>query len=328
MKLYERLEREFRDWSGSGGLHCVACSSGTAALHLALEALELPTNSPVLVPEFTMVACARAVTLAGLRPSFVDCDDQMLLDVGSTRFRLPRRAKAIMPVHIYGRRCNMVAVANLAGVNQLAIVEDLAEAHGVAPHASSDAACWSFYRNKIVAGEEGGMVGFRDPVVMRRAMKLRNMGWTDAHDCRHVPRGHNYRLANLLAEPILQSLHRYLENAQRRGQVEQWYDAVTPDEWKLPRRDAVWVYDLRIPGMQAEVQSAVVKELNRRGIAARHGFKPMSCQDEYRNSHGYRHLNAWRFGHEVIYLPVDPGYTEADCTGAVATLQKIYGNTS
>ena len=115
MQPHERLELEFADWAGVKNV--VACSSGTAALHLALEALELPRGAKVLVPDFTMVACARAVTLAGLVPVFVDCGEDMLISIDQLEqavYKLNGEAHAIMPVHVYGRRCHMAAIYQLS----------------------------------------------------------------------------------------------------------------------------------------------------------------------------------------------------------------------
>lgn len=81
MEAYESLEQEFAQWQGLDPRGMVACSSGTAALHLALEALQLPQGSQVIVPDYSMIACPRAVVLADLRPVFVDCDEQLLMDL-------------------------------------------------------------------------------------------------------------------------------------------------------------------------------------------------------------------------------------------------------
>ncbi|MFA5056476.1 MAG: aminotransferase class I/II-fold pyridoxal phosphate-dependent enzyme [Opitutaceae bacterium] len=315
MDAYERLEKEFGEWIGNP--NTVACNSGTAALHLALEALELRPESRVIVPEFTMVACARAVTMAGLEPVFVDCDDTMLLDPVLVERRAAQRIKAIMPVHIYGRRCNMTAIHATARYYDCRVVEDLAEAHGVRPHKDTDAACWSFYRNKIVAGEEGGMIAFKNPHHAKLAKKLRSQGFTAAHDFSHVPRGCNYRLANALASIILGSLHNVNENLRRRTRIEAAYNRAIPEQYRLPKREACWVYDLRVPGMNAAQQSQIIANLNAAGVAARHAFKPMSSQQEYRKPHF--HLKANLFAREVFYLPADPTITEQQAA-AIATM--------
>jgi dTDP-4-amino-4,6-dideoxygalactose transaminase len=157
---YQQFERDFGAWAGVSNV--VGCSSGTAALHLALESLKLPPGSSVLVPDYTMVACARAVTLAGLTPVFVDCGDDLLMrpDLLHGGAGFPLTTSAIMAVHVYGRRCDMGRVAEFAEVNGLAVIEDLAEAHGVKPHSFTDAAYGRFYKQQdnCRRGGRGGRV--------------------------------------------------------------------------------------------------------------------------------------------------------------------------
>lgn len=328
MEAYERLEQEWGKFAGVENV--VACSSGTAALHLALEALRLPPGSEVIVPDYTMVACARAVVLAGLTPVFVDCRNDLLIDPGLVEDYLSgskilrrgwdykkedptNKPAALMAVHIYGRSCNMPALMDLADKYDLFVIEDLAEAHGLPPHPGTDAACWSFYRNKIVAGEEGGAVAFKDPTAAHTARCLRTLGFTEAHDFYHAPRGHNYRMSNLHARFIFDDLGNrnglpfYNHNVNTRRSVEMAYDAACPAKWKMPKRDIPWVYDLRVPGMTHMQQALAVGALNDRGIAARHGFKPMHEQLEFggwcRKVGGEK---ASRLGSEVIYLPLIP----------------------
>lgn len=320
MEPYQKLEQEWAAWNELDPAGMVACSSGTAALHLALEAFRLPPGSEVLVPDYTMVAVPRAVTLAGLKPRFVDCTpDTLLMDDGdSFGYATSETYSAMIAVHVYGRKPDMDWISSTAGVNH-PVIEDLAEAHGTRPHEITDAACWSFYRNKIVAGEEGGAVWFRDPEHAALARQLRSLGFTDAHDYTHIPRGHNYRLANCLADRVRASLRMADTHLKVLGIVEGWYDSFCPAPWRMPRRDAVWVYDFRVPGMSGEQQKRVVDALQLDGIKARYGFKPMTMQEEYRplKQVGYTlepKTNAQRAITEVVYLPVEPFVTrEEDC---------------
>lgn len=314
MEPYQVLEQEFARWNDLDPAGMVCCSSGTAALHLALEAMRLPPGSEILVPDYTMVACPRAVTLAGLVPVFVDCDKKLLLldpiEVG----RLSCEAEGLLVVHVYGRRFDLEQAvrdsgAGVGGWNNLYVVEDLAEAHGIRPHSATDAACWSFYKNKIVAGEEGGAVWFRDLAHAALARQLRTLGFTEAHDYIHVPRGHNYRLSNAHARIVLESLRNAGHNILARRRIEQWYDAACPNEWRMPPRDVVWVYDVHIPGLDRERMGRVVRRLNEVGIAARHGFLPMSAQNEFRGCRVVGSGNARKAAEEVFYLPVQPGIT-------------------
>lgn len=312
MQPFQQLEVEIGKWANVENV--VACSSGSAALHLALESMQLPPGSEVLIPDFTMIACARAVTLAGLVPVFVDCNNGLLMDPYLVQEAFDTetgiRPVATMAVHIYGRRCDMDAIEEWTKVvNDAVVIEDMAELHGVNQHHQTDAAAWSFYANKCVAGSEGGVVAFRDPAHAALARSLRSLGFTDAHDFAHNPRGHNYRMSNVHAELIRQSLARVETNLALRRQIEGLYDAHCPDEWKMPKRDVVWVYDLKIPGLTRERQSVIVRSLNAAGIAARHSFLPMSCQEEYRSCRTVGRGNALRLSNQVFYLPVQPGVT-------------------
>lgn len=316
MQMFERLERDLASWIGVEPGNAVVCSSGTAALHLALESLNLPSGSEVIVPDYAMIACPRAVVLAGLTPVFVDCRDDLLIDpdwIDEAASRC-KNVRAVMPVHIYGRRCDMDAIALLARKHQLHVVEDMAEAHGVPVHPESDAACYSFYKNKIVAGEEGGCVaypGISECPASRAylARQLRSLGFTDQHDFNHIPRGHNYRLANVLANPILASLKNVNENLQIRRRIEQWYDVPCEPAWRMSPRNKVWVYDLRIPGMTQVQQNSLVAALQAAGVAARHGFKPMSRQREFQQCRVFGNNVAACLASEIVYLPVVPGVT-------------------
>jgi perosamine synthetase len=316
MEDYQLLEERFQKWVGVP-LHMVAVSSGTSALHLALESLGLPLGSKVLVPAFSMYACARAVVMAGHVPVFIDCDETLNLDWKLLKYRTSNslsEIKAVLAVANYGRRVSCLEqLHTFAREFDWKVVEDLAEAHGVDPHEDTDAACWSFYRNKIVAGEEGGMVGFRDPAKANLCRQLRSLGFTEAHDFNHIPRGVNARLSNAHARPILDSLASVRRNLAKRRQVEAWYDKAIPEEYKMPTRNVVWVYDVRIRGCDATRLNTVVAYLQGKGIAARHSFKPNSYQEEFRTGLAVgRSEEACRAATEVLYLPVSPHLPEEE----------------
>src|SRR3954469_15964583 len=107
----KRFENAFAEYNGVA--HGVACSSGTAALTLALRALGIGPGDEVIVPEFTMVASAWAASYLGATPVFVDCADDLNSDATRIEERITPRTKVIMPVHIYGRRCDMDAIMTI-----------------------------------------------------------------------------------------------------------------------------------------------------------------------------------------------------------------------
>jgi len=322
MEAYEELEQKFGEWINGG--YMVACSSGTTALHLALEALDLPKGSRVLVPDFTMIACARAVIMAGLEPVFVDCSDDLLIDVK----KIPEiisifgwyTFSAIMPVHIYGRLCDMKSIYKLAQSHNFKVIEDCAESHGAFHNDGiSDAHCYSFYKNKIVAGEEGGIIDFHEERHADRARSLRSLGFTDSHNFMHEERGISARLSNANAELILQSLKEADHNIRCCRVVERMYDSFVPHKYKMPNRDVPWVYDLRIPGITWNEQDRLVSYLRSKNIQARHGFKPMTMQPEFLMV-SETHRNSYRLSREIIYLPIHPLITREQVKYNVETL--------
>lgn len=327
LQPYERLEEEWATFNELPVEGMVVCSSGSAALHLALEAFRLPPGSEVLVPDYTMVACARAVTLAGLTPVFVDCGDDLNLDVELVAKEVGgvNPVGVVMAVHVYGRRCDMDALdfSCLKGGDETLIVEDLAEAHGVRPHLGTDAACWSFYRNKVVAGEEGGAVWFSNPEHAKLARCLRSMGFTDAHDYTHVARGWNYRLSNAHAQLISESLLAYGNSICLRRRLEEMYDRHCPDAWRMPARVCPWTWDLRIPGLVRGKQALIVAALNQIGVAARMGFFPMSLQQEYKTCRLVGSGKATKAADEVFYLPLSPGMPLGTAEGVVQIFDTI-----
>lgn len=313
MEPYQQLEARIRDWCQRE--QAVVCNSGTAALHLALESLNLPTKSEVVLPDFTMVACARAVILAGHIPVFVGCDENGLIDMAMLKRVVKRHTKVVMVVHVYGRAVNMTAVHEVA--RDAVVIEDLAEAHGVQPHPMTTAACWSFYKNKVIGGEEGGAIAYNSARFAHRARQLRSLGFTDTHDFWHIPRGHNYRLANCLASLIHDSFQLYDSNLRQRRHIEAMYNMFCPVGLKMPHRDVPWVYDVRVKdGMDAKV-----KALQAAGIAARHAFKPMHLLPEFSDFGYFGDSTSRELSETLLYLPL-LNVTEHEIRKAFAILKE------
>ena len=170
--------------------HVVAVSSGTAALHLALEALALPRGSGVLVPSLTFVGTVQAILSAGLRPVFCEVDPSTLqIDLADATARAASsRARVVMPVHFGGDSCNIAALRGLADECRLTVVEDAAHAFGstcdgVPLGAVGDIGCFSFDPIKNITCGEGGAVVTRsaslaDHVRAARMLGISSDGWT------------------------------------------------------------------------------------------------------------------------------------------------------
>ena len=313
-----RFEQEFADYNGYA--RGVACSSGTAALTLALRALGIGPGDEVVVPEFTMIASAWAVTYTGATPVFADCLDDLTVDPAAIEEKITPRTRAIMPVHVYGRRCAMDAIMELAYEYNLRVVEDSAEAHGVRP--VGDIACFSLYANKIITSGEGGICVTDDPRLADQMTHLRGMAFSADHSFLHKKVAYNFRMTNMQAAVALAQTERLDEILKARRDIEQIYDAAlagTPGLLPMPARDVLWMYDVR-----AEGRDELRAHLTERGIETRLFFKPMSRQPGYLDP-VWPTLRANEAAEDGFYLPTYVGISEADQHYIAGCVREFYG---
>lgn len=204
-KYVTEFENKFAEYCGCK--YGVAVCNGTIALHLALISLGLGKGDEVILPTFTMIASAFAVCYTGATPVFVDADkDTFNIDVKKIEEKITHRTKAIMPVHIFGKMCNMDAICAIAKKYNLYVVEDAAEAHGAQYKGKkagsfSDIAAFSFFANKNITTGEGGMVVTNDEEIYKRAKYFKNVCFpiTGGRNYTHDDIGYNYRMSNVVA---------------------------------------------------------------------------------------------------------------------------------
>jgi dTDP-4-amino-4,6-dideoxygalactose transaminase len=250
----EAFETEFAAYCEAG--HCVGVASGTAALELAFEALELGPGDEVIVPANTFVATVMPLLHRGVTPVLVDCDpDTALVDVDAAAAAVSERTRAIVPVHLYGQPADMGPLLDLAAAHDLVVVEDAAQAHG-ARYAGrrigsfGRATCFSFYPGKnLGALGDGGAVVTGDADLAERIRLLRDLG--QARKYEHVVAGHNERLDTLQAA-VLRVKLRHLDawNDERRRAAADYAQALEDLPVSLPEtaldREHVWhLYAIR-----------------------------------------------------------------------------------
>ena len=284
----------------------VSCNSGTNAIYLALKALGIGTGDEVIVPEYTMIATAWAVSYTGATPVFADCKDDLNMACGM--MKISEKTKAIIQVPIYGRKCD-----DLSG-GGIPIIEDMAEAHGIEPQ--GDIACYSFYGNKILTTGEGGMCLTDNKEWADEMRKLSNMYMDEKRTMLHPKMGHNFRMTNLQAAVGVAQVMRCDEILEKRKQIEKWYDENVPDALKMPPRDVLWMYDI-----QTDHQEELKAYLEEFGIPTRYGFKPMSMQPQYLGE--YKNLNAYKWSKRIIYLPTWTDMSEDDVKTVCNVIQSF-----
>jgi dTDP-4-amino-4,6-dideoxygalactose transaminase len=234
VETYKQLEQKYKKFVGAN--YAVSCNTGTSALHLALLALGVGKGDEVIIPDFTMAACGFAISYTGATPVFIDCSDDLNIDTKLIEAKITPKTRAIMGVDIYGRLCNWKEIHRIAKKHKLKVIEDAAECQlpKEVYKSKADITCYSFYQNKIIHAEEGGMCTTDNKKYANRINFLKNMAFGDRHDYFHTEIGYNYRMPNSQAKLALQSLKDYPKENKRRRKIEFDYYG----ENKL---DAVWV---------------------------------------------------------------------------------------
>jgi len=286
MAGYSRLELEYAKFTGKN--YAVAVNSGTSALHLALLVMGVGAGDEVIVPDFTMAACGFAVSYCGANVVTVDCKDDLTIDEKLIEAKITKKTKAIMPVHIYGRLCNMKAINKIAKKYKLKVIEDACEAQG-ADTGNADITCYSLYQNKIIAGEEGGIITTNNKKIYDKLQDLKCMSFGKKHNFFHEDIGFNYRITEHSALLALKSLKEVKKNLKNRRFKELIFDQITPEEWRMPKRDVVWVYDFVPPK-----EFKPTREY-------REFFKPLSKMPMWRQNTGKK---AKYYGERGIYYPI------------------------
>lgn len=320
-----RFEEAFA--AAVGARHGVACSSGTAALHLALGGIGIAPGDEVIIPTFTMIATANAVTYLGARPVLVDSEAGTgNIDVELVEAAITPRTRAIVPVHIYGHPVDMDPLRKVADAHGLDLVEDAAEAHGAhykgRPVGSlGRAAAFSFYGNKVLTTGEGGMVTTDDDAVAARARELRDLSFSTERHFWHRSVAFNYRMTNLQAAIGLAQVERLDELAGRRRHNRARYQAALGDVDGLrfcttrPDVDGVdWMVAITVDEDRFGASRDELRDrLAARGVETRTYFVPIHLQPAYfRHHRGRRFPVAEELGRTGLYLPSGAALTDHD----------------
>jgi dTDP-4-amino-4,6-dideoxygalactose transaminase len=233
----EKLERDFAQTMGAK--HAIAVSSGTAALHLAVRALDIKAGDEVLVPSLSFVASSNAVLYAGAKPVFVDITglNDFNLSYPDVEKKITRRTKAIVVVHYGGYLANMERIRKIASKHKLFIIEDAAHAIGADLNFKmagtlGHVGCFSFFSNKNLATGEGGMITTNDKSLAEKLRLLRSHGMTSVTLDRHkghaysydvVELGYNYRMTEISAALGILQLKKLSSANRKRKALSEFY---------------------------------------------------------------------------------------------------------
>jgi dTDP-4-amino-4,6-dideoxygalactose transaminase len=333
-----------------GSRHALAVNSGTAALHLALEAVGIRNGDEVIVPAMTFAATAEVVVHCGAIPRIVDCHpDTLNVDPDAIERALSPWTKAIIPVHFGGRPCEMTDILDIAARHHLTVVDDAAHALPAAYQdrrvgTIADLTCFSFYATKTITTGEGGMVTTdRDDYASRIAVMRQHGASRDAWKrytaegswyYEIVAAGFKYNLPDLAAALGIQQLKRCDRLWQARRRIAGLYDVgfadleevITPpcDEG-LQHAWHLYVIQLDLDRLTIN-RGAVIDLLKREGIGTSVHFIPLHLHPFYRETFGYTPdmLPVASAAYErILSLPIFPGMADADVWDVIVAVHRV-----
>lgn len=350
----EVFERAFAETVGAQ--HAVACANGTAALHLAMLALDVRPGEAVIAPSVTFLATANCARYVGADVVFADVDpDSGLMTPATLAEALGRldgrRLRAVLPVHLRGDACDLPGLADLARGAGAVLVEDAPHALGTTARFGnavetigdvrhSAMATFSFHPVKTIATGEGGMVTTNDAGLAERLRRFRSHGMVRPEGADpwwyEMPEpGFNYRLPDILCALGLSQLKKLPRFAARRRALAAAYaDALAPlaptvrlaarPAWSDPVLHLLCVLiDFEAAGT---TRRAVVEALKSEGVGTQVHYIPVHRQPYYRRLYGDLALpgaEAWYA--RCLSLPLYPGMADADVGKGAAALARALG---
>ena len=320
--MVSQFEKKYAEFAGVK--HAVAVNTGTAALHSAIVAAGVKHGDEVILPSFTFVATAEAVVMAGGKPVFTDIDPETCnISPAEIKKSITKKTKAIVPVDLYGLPAEIKPIREVAAKNDLALVEDAAQAHGATYDGKpagvfADAACWSFYASKNMTTGEGGVITTDSDEMAEILRLIRTHG--EKAKYASLMLGYNYRMSEIQAAIGLVQLGKLpsfvakrRENAKRLTRL-----LAKTERLQLPKetkdlQHSWYLYTVRLKNATVNERNKIVEELRRKDIGAEvYYVNPVHLMPYYRESFGRRKLpETEKAAKQVFSLPIHPGVTEA-----------------
>lgn len=344
----KKFEQDFKDFGKAK--FSLALGSCTAALHLALVALDIKENDEVITSPFTFVSTANVIVHQKAKPVFVDIDkDTYNIDAKKIEAAITDKTKAILPVHYAGHPCDMDEIMEIAKKHNLKVIEDAAHAVGAEYKGKrigsiGDATCFSFYANKVMTTGEGGMLNTNDENIFNKASlySLHGMdrdAWkrysaTGSWFYEVKAPGYKYNMTDIQASIGLEQLKKIDKLIESRGKIVKFYDASFKDmpEIIIPTakeyvKHTRYIYPIRVKTDMLKIDRAqFIKALAAENIGTSVHFIPVHLHPFYRQKYGYKEGDfpiAENVYKELISIPLFPAMTEQDAQDVVDAIKKI-----
>jgi len=326
-------------WAEYCGMkHGITVCNGTVALELAVEILDLPRGSEIILPSFTIISCAQAIIRAGCIPVPVDCyEDTWCMDVEQVKDKISSRTKAVMPVHIYGHPVDMDPILEFAKEYGLIIIEDAAEAHGAEYKGRKcgsfgDMSCFSFFANKIVTTGEGGMILTSNDHYAEKIRLYKNLCFQKERRFLHNEIGHNYRFTNIQAALGLAQLERIEKFVDRKREMAQKYNEGLSDlPLQLPvekpgAKNVYWMYGIVINESVGLDAKNFANQLASQGVQTRPFFVGIHEQPVFKKMGLFNNSDlpvTERISRQGLYLPSGQAITDQQIAHVIEKVRAV-----
>ena len=322
-----------------GRKYATACSNGSAAIDIAVRALELKAGDEVIMPTFTIISCAQSLVNHGVTPVLIDSDYKTFnINVEEIESKITSKTKAIMIVHIFGLTTDVGPLITIAKKHNLKIIEDAAEVigqnyKGQKCGSFGDISTFSFYSNKHITTGEGGMVLTDDKNLDDRAKSLRNLCFTNDRFV-HEEIGFNYRLTNMQAALGVAQLEQIEDIIIKKRWIGNIYNKLLKDLDKinLPLNktnyceNIYWVYAITLKDNCDKTAKQVMNELNELEIGTRPFFFPMHKQPIFNKKGLFLNEmlpNSEKLYQKGFYIPSGLALTEDQLKEVSSALHKV-----
>ncbi|MBE0471944.1 MAG: DegT/DnrJ/EryC1/StrS family aminotransferase [Methyloprofundus sp.] len=326
-----KFEQEFADYINAS--HCVGVANGTDAIEIAIESLNLPKGSEIIVPANSFIASSEAVTRQGHKVVFVDCDpESYVISIEDIRKRITLNTKVIIAVHLYGHPCDMDALQDIAKQHRLYIIEDCAQSHGAEYKGRKvgsigDIAAFSFYPGKnLGAYGDGGAISTNNGELAKKSRMIANHGRIAKYD--HEFEGRNSRLDGIQAAILSVKLKHLPEWTDKRIAIADSYLTELNDipQIALPIRQkwAKQVYHLFV--IRVDDRDDLAKYLACNGIQSGVHYPislPKLMAYSYTNQ-ASENLYANKFDSKLLSLPIGEHLTQEELKKIVSTVKKYF----
>lgn len=338
------FEKDFETLLGGG--HCVAVSSGTAALHLCIRLAGVGPGDEVLCSDLTFIASASPITFQGAKPVFVDANEatwNMDLDLLENHLEQRRSEgrpmpKAMIVVHLYGQSADLDKACELCDRFNITLIEDAAESLGTYykdKHTGtfSRFGIFSFNGNKIITAGSGGMLVASDPEMADKARFLATQARDDAPHYQHSEVGYNYRMSNILAGIGRGQLGVLSERVEQKRAIFSQYQkhlGDLPEIHFMPEAENTranrWLSCVTFGDTDEqgyELREAVRLALEAENIESRPVWKPMHMQPVFANAEFIGGGDGEKLFTRGLCLPSDTKMRDADIDRICAIIRSV-----